>query len=209
MPTYTINRESLKAVFPFVSTEETRYYLNGVFFTEGLLVAMDGRVMAVVKPTGAVGGAEDFILPSAVIRAVLQVKPHKTKMPVFVEIDDEKKTVSVLHQFEDDPDLILASIPYKPVEGTFPDWRRVFPAYGKGCTYQGRATSFNLKYLALFQSFGDLVAFYPNIDPEGPMLVRAMTKDFDAVGLIMPWRHSEPESGVVPEWIVRPAARSS
>ncbi len=109
-----------------ISTEETRYYLNGIYLhsasTEGKdtlrAVATDGHRLAQVEfpiPEGAVG------MPGVIV-------PRKTVNEVhrLVEDDDDMVEVGVSEskiRFSVGP-LILTS---KLIDGTFPDYGRVIP----------------------------------------------------------------------------------
>lgn len=202
-----INRACLKAIEPFMSNEEARYYLKGVFFQNGLIIATEGRLLAAIKPAVVNGRLEDMILPRDTVEKILKVKPQFKKDAVWVNIElGEGTGVAVVWQAMNKEEHILAQS-FVPVDGTFPDWRRVVPgaenfdllAPEKGRTEQLPA-SFNPALLAAFQSFGDCITLYPNREPAAPMLVRAKTDDFDAVGVIMPRRDDLPLD-VLPEWL--------
>jgi len=110
-----------------VSTEETRYYLNGIYFhtleVEGkaLLraVATDGHRLARVEtpaPSGAVG------MPGVIVprKAVAEVQKllEGGDVDVGVELSATKIRLTV-------GDVVLTS---KLIDGTFPDYGRVIPS---------------------------------------------------------------------------------
>jgi len=102
-----IPTDLLKAALLCASTEETRYYLKGVHLsTSGHMVTTDGHRMFVArlndKPTA------DVIIPLADVQAALKMVGPRCKE---IDVDGTK----------------IASIMYTPVDGTFPDWRRVVP----------------------------------------------------------------------------------
>lgn len=112
-------RQALDACTDFVSTEETRYYLNGVCFSKdpdgkSVLVATDGhRLIAYDYAHDCTG---NLILPRACIPALLgMVEPEQ----VFFN--------DTYMEFLFPGGNILRS---KLIGGTFPDWTRVVPAYG-------------------------------------------------------------------------------
>ncbi|MFN3473543.1 MAG: DNA polymerase III subunit beta [Blastomonas sp.] len=132
MPGSTL-AEMLAHCRPAASTEETRYYLNGVFFernaAELIAVATDGhRLHTVCLP--APDGSEPLkhsIVPRkaaaamaalcAEARVELAFSPGKVRM-------DSGETVMTA----------------KLIDGTFPDWRRVVPsAADKSCEFDPRA----------------------------------------------------------------------
>jgi DNA polymerase-3 subunit beta len=107
-----------------ISTEETRYYLNGIFvhFLEdaGVLraVATDGHRMARTEipcPPGA-EKIPSVIVPRKTVGEILRLIDDATD-EVYVEISDSKIRVTL-------GDVVLLS---KLIEGTFPDYERVTP----------------------------------------------------------------------------------
>lgn len=209
MSTLTIRVECLKAVAPFVSKEETRYYLRGVFFDkESILVATDGQRMVAICPIEYIGEIPETIIDIESIKKILQVKPSLKKMPLYVCFDDETKIATVQHGTEATGVIPLAAFPYKAIEGTFPEWRRVISdAENYNVSNekqrdkkQNTGAGFNILLLASFQSFGPHVQFFMHNDKGAPHILTAKTTEFEALGVIMPMR-SYDLGVVVPEWI--------
>lgn len=109
-----------------ISTEETRYYLNGIFFhtveDEGSLVfravATDGHRLARVQceaPSGS-EGMPGIIVPRKAVGEIQRLV-EDPDASVSVEVSDTKIRLSV-------GDVILTS---KLIDGTFPDYNRVIP----------------------------------------------------------------------------------
>ena len=110
-----------------ISTEETRYYLNGVYMHSTSFenskvlrcVATDGHRLARVD-TGLPEGAEE--LPGVII-------PRKTVAEIRKFLDDDEVQIAVSVSETKvrfaTPDITLTS---KVIEGTFPDYTRVIPA---------------------------------------------------------------------------------
>lgn len=95
-----------------ISTEETRYYLNGVYFRggdEAVAVATDGHRLA--KHVGPILPAFDGII---VPRKTVGLVPKGT---VSVSVSSTKIRIA-------SGDLVLTS---KLIDGTFPDYQRVIP----------------------------------------------------------------------------------
>lgn len=113
---------ALDAVSFAISTEETRYYLNGVYMHPGadgaLLVATDGHRLA--KRWLAIDGdaPNGIILPRKTVRVLLSHLPKEGD--VTIESDDSKIALTM-------PGLRLVS---KLIDGTFPDYTRVIPESG-------------------------------------------------------------------------------
>jgi len=113
-----IATDLLKAALFCASSEETRYYLRGVFLsTTGHLVTTDGHRMFVARLNDR--PAADVIVPYADVAAALKLAGARCK-DIEVTID---VTGSALPQVTGK----IHSIAYQPVDGTFPDWRRVVP----------------------------------------------------------------------------------
>ncbi|MBC2884078.1 DNA polymerase III subunit beta [Ochrobactrum sp. CM-21-5] len=110
-----------------ISTEETRYYLNGIFFhaieSDGALklraVATDGHRLARAEleaPSGT-EGMPGIIIPRKTV-AELQKLVDAPDVIVTVELSDAKIRFTV-------GSVVLTS---KLIDGTFPDYQRVIPA---------------------------------------------------------------------------------
>lgn len=104
-----IPTDLLKAALVCASSEESRYYLRGVHLsTSGHLVATDGHRMFVgrlaERPT------IDVIVPYDAVQVALKMAGARCK---DLEIDLAANRIG--------------QIQYTPVDGTFPDWRRVVP----------------------------------------------------------------------------------
>lgn len=101
----------------FVSTEATRYYLNGVCLDTHVAVATDGHRLG-AHPLGFDGEAlERCIIPTKVVRMLTAVGAAKS---MAVKTDGF-------------PSMALGfdgmSIRTKLIDGTFPDWPRVVPKF--------------------------------------------------------------------------------
>lgn len=121
-----------------ISTEETRYYLNGVFLelseTDGerrlTAVATDGHRLAAlgaVAPRGATWPAGGVIVPR---RAVGILRAMLAGCSDAVSVTVAGKVVEFV--------MPGATLRCKAIDGTFPDWRRVVPQDGEPATF-GRA----------------------------------------------------------------------
>ncbi|RPI62202.1 MAG: hypothetical protein EHM48_04465, partial [Planctomycetaceae bacterium] len=113
-----IATDLLKAALLCASSEESRYYLRGVHLsTTGHLVTTDGHRMFVARLNER--PAADVIIPYSDVQAALKLAGARCKdIEVTVDV-----TGSALPQVTGK----IHSIAYSPVDGTFPDWRRVVP----------------------------------------------------------------------------------
>lgn len=105
-----------------ISTEETRYYLNGIYFhTAGQslrAVATDGHRLARADMASPVG-AEDMpgiIVPRKAVGEITRLLENSDDL-VEISLSDAKIELKIGH-------VVLTS---KLIEGTFPDYERVIP----------------------------------------------------------------------------------
>ncbi len=128
---FRIPAEELKALIEktqfAISTEETRYYLNGIYLhtieSAGALklrsVATDGHRLAraeVEAPSGS-EGMPGIIVPRKTV-AEIQKLVDQPDLVVTVELSDTKIRLTI-------GSVVLTS---KLIDGTFPDYQRVIPA---------------------------------------------------------------------------------
>ncbi len=144
----TMPPSSLADLIPFISTEETRYYLNGVCIDVGMetarTVATNGHTLGLI--TSAADRVDDgdcgqFIVPR---RAVNWIAAHS-------------KGVNNL-----DVSLTAAKVQFKTagfdltsklIDGKYPDYQRVVPVADTPPLLQADAGAFNRK-LARLEAFG-------------------------------------------------------
>lgn len=119
---------AIGAVSFAISTEETRYYLNGIFMhaTEGgvMLVATDGHRLAKRLVTAEPGAMPGVILPRKTVGILGKLLSDKAlkEATVHVEVSEAKTRFSL-------PGITITS---KLVDGTFPDYVRVVPQRHEG-----------------------------------------------------------------------------
>lgn len=93
---------------PFMSVEETRYYLNGVLLDDDKLVATDGWSMG-YHPVGQKTGLR-LILPKALVKALLGLP-----RPQRIAFDAHRNYVLVRTD--------EATVVGKAIDGRYPDWK--------------------------------------------------------------------------------------
>lgn len=109
--TTLIQTGKLKALLRFAAVKDMRSYLNGVYFEpEGYAVATDGAAMLCVRVPAFEGPS--FIAPSDTIKAALQLNKKMSEIAVS--------------------SLLIGGISFTPIDGKYPDWRRVIPAKPDG-----------------------------------------------------------------------------
>ena len=122
-----------------ISTEETRYYLNGIFFhtveagsgagTMLRAVATDGHRLARVEmpaPQGA-EGMPGVIVPRKAV-AEIQKLVEDGGASIGVELSPAKIRLTFNGQAGGDPSARGVVLTSKLIDGTFPDYQRVIPS---------------------------------------------------------------------------------
>ncbi|MEM0937531.1 MAG: DNA polymerase III subunit beta [Pseudomonadota bacterium] len=110
-----------------ISTEETRYYLNGVYMhvTDG----DEGRVLRCVATDGHRLARVDAPLPAGAEEMPGVIVPRKTVGELRKLLDDDEAMIAVSVSETKvrfaTPEITLTS---KVIDGTFPDYSRVIPA---------------------------------------------------------------------------------
>lgn len=199
---FSLNLRALKSVAITASTEETRYYLNGVNLVHTpsgcIMVATDGHRMMIVKQdwTDIVPNAEfkPTIVPLAFIK--------KIKLVRGIDLADcaigEEGAILIKYAGE--------TMGTQAVDGTFPDWRRIVPKTAPS----NIPAQFNADYVADFWAAGKLLsndksAHGPVIshDDGNPALVNwyfGEGQGLQAVGVIMPVRVPADSHKPAPSW---------
>lgn len=123
--------EKAAASIPFISTDETRYVLNGAFIsTTGHIVATDGRKLA-HAPTRGTQLPRDIILPTRMIKA-FEALANGTVTATGVNHEPEHLRMQAWLTPEDKFSQLLAChsgcyLRAKLIEGQYPNWRQVLP----------------------------------------------------------------------------------
>lgn len=122
-------RDALNACVPCISTEETRYYLNGVFFHDTgdtlRLVSLDGHKLAsydLQRPDGFRVDDESsgFIVRRETVDELRDILKKTDAPTVDFTLSNHEATLKI----DVGPTLCVAA---KNIDGTFPDYQRVIP----------------------------------------------------------------------------------
>lgn len=159
----TFNPALFWAVAQFASTEEVRYYLNGVAVQAHpekgvLLIATDGHRMVTAHDPEGYTPQDIIVSVHTGYNTAMQaknglVKAAKLKPPVgdsaraIMTVDIEADSVSITVAGE----TVFAACKVL-VDGTFPDWQRIRP---RG-PFDGACTGFSAKYLGEFHKVAGL-----------------------------------------------------
>lgn len=123
-------RSMLRKTSFAVSTDETRFVLNGIFFSlaEGklTLVATDGRRLALVEEEVEVPpkGAREFIIPSKAVHELERLLQENGD----VEIQATESHAAFSLRAENAAPTVVTT---KLVEGNYPNYRQVIPGEAK------------------------------------------------------------------------------
>ncbi|MFQ8430440.1 DNA polymerase III subunit beta [Amaricoccus sp. W119] len=124
-PAPVLRRLFDKAKFA-ISTEETRYYLNGVYMHAA--TSTEGPVLRCVATDGHRLARIDAPLPEGAERIPGVIVPRKTVGELRKLLDDDEATIAVSVSETKvrfaTPEVTLTS---KVIDGTFPDYSRVIP----------------------------------------------------------------------------------
>ena len=195
MSVYEIDPKLIKAAILFTSTEQTRYYLRGVYFEKRFdtlrMVATDGhRLFAAIQEIEPHDPDFHCILPSHDLKkAYTGVNSKVATIPAEfhgyskIGIDEEKSRACKT--------ATINNVTCTAIDGTYPDFTRVLPSL-EACT-KAETSQFNAKYVgdlekaarALGKKGADI-----NIQHAGasPALVGFGGRQ-DVMALIMPMRN--------------------
>lgn len=188
----------------FVSHEETRYYLNGVYVEpakEGVIaVATDGhRLIAVSDPAG-------FVDRPVILRAERNVWAKcRSKHDAVLTVNafgSKEKSGAILARLSPSKGA-TESVVLDEIDGTFPDWRKViptdFPTSGVMPAFQGR-------YLAAFDALARVgghtggVRVVARGPSEAAVVTPASSSAWPWLGVVMPIRGDDPPTAF-PAWL--------
>ena len=201
-----INAEILKALLITAPKSDFRFYLNSVLLEiraeHATLIACDGHMLlAVPLPADAIEGermAGDYIIPRTLLESVKPAKVGRTVLPLVLEI-----TASTGAQGQTIYALTLKGATHgmgAPVDGRFPDWRRVIPEKASG-----ESAQFDARLVARFGDIYDALggskkACMPIIHYNGVGAALVSNLGHDALGVVMPLRERTPAHPGLPAW---------
>lgn len=190
----------LSLVAPFISKEKTRYYLGGINIEKHpkggiIMTATDGhRLGTIHDKTGSIEGAK-----SAIIAIAPALKNYiKGTGKTFYQVGNASYiTLGEVEQPEAMGDMVVCACNNAPIDGTFPDWRRVVPK--KSSLAATKSISFDHRYVDGFlRALGKNACVTAHfIDDTAPTIFRASTEP-DFLGVLMPMRSGV--EGAFPKW---------
>ena len=145
-----ITLNQLKVLTFTMPSKDVRPYLNGLFIGDQHIVTTDGHRLSCIKHNDEEHNAPDFIIPASMVDIML-----KSKQPLFSVV------------LQDDNIVINGGMfTCKPVDGKFPDYKRVIPVscYADGTTpiIQGSYLHDAQKALNIYANYSPSKQSYPN-----------------------------------------------
>jgi len=130
----TIPTAVLKAALICASTEQARYYINGVYIdSKGYVVSTDGHRLFCAKiDVSDIPAFDGWIIPSDAVKRAVTGNKFETVTVTPTQCGD---------------------VACRPIDGTFPEWRRVLPAGD----LSGETAQFNPAYIADMGKIGALL----------------------------------------------------
>lgn len=210
----SLNLHALKAANKAASSEETRYYLQGVRVevTADTItyVATNGHVLFAYQEPAKHTSTEPLLgswtIPSAVI-AKMKCPKYNSRSKLKGDPNYARATFAfegdvINSQFGDDKHT------FKPVDGTYPDWRRVVPA---DTDPKKPHLNYNPDYLVALKRAGEIMGqslnygnFNMSYNGEGPALITYSSVE-NAFAVIMPYR-ADTAAKICPAWVYSKAA---
>lgn len=191
MPAFDVDASLFRVAAMFQSSEETRYYLNGVHIEphhdEGVfLVATDGhRLLVAHDVSGKIEGGTAIVqLGKDQLKACKEGRGETASRRIVAT--DAKQPLTIIAN--DTPVAVQAKW---IIDGSFPDWKRVM----QGISGTGHMDAVDAKLIKSFADAAEALGVGTGLDlsfaaPEGPVLVRFTASH--VVGVIMPIRWKGP-----------------
>ncbi len=183
-----VDAKKLAAVAMVQSTEQTRYYLCGVYFENGLCVATDGHRLMVAHDK-QIEIAQDESRPIYPV-SKKAITAMKNKRAISVVFNNKTLTVYADGGYGDADGEILHIEPCIEIDGAFPEWRRVLP----NTVSDVSKAYFNAGYLADLDKIAKVLTGQKMTavsivgdDNASPHLVRFDDID-DVIGVLMPMK---------------------
>lgn len=196
---FNLPKKYIDSALVITPKKEIRYYLNGVYIelfnNEGRIVSTDGHRLFAAKFNTELNLTNniDFIIPREYVERILKVKSKTEEISVAVEFNAENHIKIKLA-------LDGTIIECRPIDGKFPDYRRVFPEKTSGET-----GNFNGEYLADFDKICQKITGNKNaialISHNGLSAALVDFQDENCIAVICPLRETTLTSIIKPLWV--------
>ena len=224
MINFAVRADAVRLCLPYICTEETRYYLNGVCFEPGpdgkgvLAVATDGHKLGVAYDEQGVfvdgGGKRPIVRREALMVSALA--PKKDDNVRWLVVRDQVALVVIAGSAEEALDLEPLTERTKAVacgvliDGMFPAWRGAVPRKGEDDGWP----AFNARYLkAISDGYAKVAGKNPammrltSTGASGAALINFAAGNPDLpefFAMLMPMKWDERKAADRPEWLGLP-----
>jgi DNA polymerase-3 subunit beta len=212
---FTVDHDVIKALLTAMPKSDIRYYLVGALIdvreSDVTLVATDGLMLLAVPvhpdniestiPPG------QYIIPRATLEAVKPAKAGRTTLPIKVSVN-----VPALTQDPDRLGVMLKHVPTitlegattattAPVDGVYPNWRKVLPATSSG-ELQQFDPALIARWSQIHSALGGKIPTTIHHNGTGPAWISGL--HHDAIGVLMPVRDDTDvrDRAPLPSWAV-------
>lgn len=193
----TLDRPALRAVSRFAAKKDIRFYLVGIRIESSPLqtrmIGCDGHTLAVHRSDakGDNEGAWEGIIPLDAVNTLLKLKPmHKS-------LANEPITLTVQDNGEIRADWCGQSLNFRPVDGIYPDYKRVIPR-----TVSGESAWYQPEYVRRIEDaaedLGLSKSYSFRFNGRGSSLA---TIGNDMIVVIMPMRDMVTADTIGTEWV--------
>ncbi len=192
----TLDRPGLRAVSRFAAKKDIRFYLVGIRVESNSMqtrmIGCDGHTLAVHRADakGDNEGAWEGIIPLRAVNTLLKLKPMHKSMA------NEPITLTIQDTGEIRADWCGQSLNFRPLDGTYPDYKRVIPR-----TVSGESAWYQPEYLQLIDDAAADLGLKKNysfrFNGTGSSLA---TIGNDMIAVIMPMRDMLSADTVGTEW---------
>ncbi len=197
--TFFLPADDIRAAFQCASTEQARYYLQGVFvdWHDGVtnLVGLDGHVMVTIEAPGAAFVGEDCATQEAgfILSTDATDKAFKAKSSagdIWVYGDAATGILQFVAYNAGDICPRVGVCEFERIDGTFPDWRRVIAKkeVGGSCAFDPKVFQKLVKASDVIEP-KKAVKIWPGAEEGAPMAVEFKASERMS-GTLMPYRWS-------------------
>lgn len=220
-----VNARLFAAAAIFVSTEETRYYLNGVHVTPhhekgAVLVATDGhRLIVIHDEEGECTKAETINLPQplrdALLDWIVDTQDDEWGDDETIKILGTDRTLRVDDKGKPEIERLVRGLEDCRIDGKYPEWQKVVPKPFDG---QRASPSFSGTYLGDFGRAAKLISKSHGTGADRLRVVGGGTeadaglilfKQSFAFGVIMPLKADKDAPSTVPEFFTPPSKEAA
>lgn len=153
---YELNLNFVKGLAVIIPKSEIRYYLKGLYIEaskgEGVfMVSTDGHRLAIIKDDGFQSdGDYSFIIPLETITQLVKLM-DKTDVMALLSYNQTDNQITIQYKGN--------TIKCAPIDGKFPDFRRIVPA-----EVSGEAGQYNADYISDFKKMANAINQTKNLE---------------------------------------------